>query len=238
VSPSGELSTLHSFVERTPDPYCVVGRRSEGTTARDAGARRSLGRFFQSCAELEAASVGAFLSFARELAAHGAPAELSWRARQAALDEVRHARRVARLARRFGGRPRFAPATSAPPRSLEATLIDNAVEGCVRETYAALVARHQGLCAGNAHVRREYAQIARDEARHASLSWDAARWGESRLPAPARARIARARAQAASELIAQLRDASRTPIDRDAGLPTPARGARMAERLERHLWRR
>jgi rubrerythrin len=48
--------------------------------------------------------------------------------------------------------------------------LDNAVEGCVRESYAALLAAHQQHAARDPQVRRTYARIARDEARHALFS--------------------------------------------------------------------
>jgi hypothetical protein len=47
-------------------------------------------------AQLEAASIVAFDRLARELDAHGAPAELVAEARRAKTDEVRHARTLFR----------------------------------------------------------------------------------------------------------------------------------------------
>src|SRR5207302_2062069 len=111
--------------------------------ARMAAVPSLLGSYFASAAHLEAASVHAFRRLRCELAAHRAPARLLRSARRAQRDEVRHARLMARMARRFGGAP--VPARVAPigPRALDEIAIENAVEGCVRETFGALVASFQ-----------------------------------------------------------------------------------------------
>jgi len=179
LEPSGQLSLLDSFVELEPDPNCVVGRRPEGfgSSAR----RSSLGQFFAGCAELEAASVPAFVRLGRELVAHGAPRALVRRARLAAAEEVRHAQIVGALARRFGVTPRWPRVPVGCVRPLEHVARENAMEGCVRETYGALVARYQAVHAREAVIRNVYGRIAVDEARHAGLSWDVARWADRRL---------------------------------------------------------
>lgn len=238
VDAEGTIASLDRFVELTPDPYCVVGRRPALSRARERSSRRrSLASFFSHCAELEAASVAAFVELSGELEAHGAPRALRVRARSAALDEVRHARSVARLARAFGGRPRRAPFAPTRPRALEAVALDNAVEGCVRETYGALVGHHVRARAELPAVARTYGPIARDETRHAQLSWDIACWAEARLGVAARARVRRARHAEAEALVERLRSAQPTAIDEDAGLPAPDVGVRMAEHLQAGIWR-
>jgi hypothetical protein len=156
VGVDGALSRLDSFVERAPDPYCIVGRRPEGLreSADELGA--SLGAFFARSAALEAASVPAFLRLGRELRSHGAPRSLVARARAAARDEVRHARAVAELALVFGGQTPLWSAAPGTLRELEAVATENAIEGCVRETYGALVALHQQQCARDARVGAVY----------------------------------------------------------------------------------
>ena len=52
-------------------------------------------------------------------------------------------------------------------RELEAIAIENAVEGCVRESFGALLATWQAKTAGDARVRAAMKRIARDETRHA-----------------------------------------------------------------------
>lgn len=99
------------------------------------------GAYFATLARLEAASVPAFLALRRELRAHRAPAPLLRAAARAAADEVRHARAMTALARRFGARVfNPPPPPPAPPRPLLDVAAENAREGCVRETYGAALA--------------------------------------------------------------------------------------------------
>jgi hypothetical protein len=237
ASADGALEERDVFVERTADPYCVVGRRPRGLVQRGSGGRAGLGGFFAGCAELEAASVYAFLTLAEELALHSAPSGLVLRALQAARDEVGHAQSAARLSRRWGGCPRLPKVLRRHTRSLEQSAIENAMEGCVRETYGALTAVHQARRSTEHAVRRAYATIARDETRHAALAWDVARWAERRLSAPARGRVADARRGAAEELQRELRGAQPLPVDAAAGLPSPLVGGALAEHLMQTLWR-
>src|SRR5262249_35145843 len=135
-----------------------------------------------------------------ELRAHGAPAPLLAQVARAARDEVRHARATARLARRYGGHPQR-PAI-APPRlrSLEAIALENAVEGGVNETYAALEAQWLAEHAQDPEIARTMGAIALDEARHAALSWQVAAWVDAQLRPAARARVKQARQQAVERL--------------------------------------
>jgi hypothetical protein len=236
VNTAGEMVHLDGVTEREADPNCVVGRRPAGLIARRA-AGRSVGAHFARSAELEAASVPAFETLERELLAHGAPASFAARARLAARDEVMHARDVARLARKLGGRPckpRVVPLAAA--RSLEAIALENAIEGCVRETYGALVARHQAARARLPAVRRLYARIGVDETRHAALAWDIARWVESRIGAAARRRVR----SATRDAVLALHESAREPVSPAladiAGLPTANSAAAMLGALQQTLW--
>jgi hypothetical protein len=236
VDPGGGVSRLESVKERDPTPMCVPGRRPEGFPSR-ALSGGSLGAFFAHSAELEAASVPAFVRLASELEAHGAPRSLMRRALGAARDEVRHAGAVATLAWTWGGRPCLPRWPVGSVRSLERIALENAVEGCVHETYAALVAHHQAARALSSRIAAEYSAIARDEARHAALAWDVARWAEPRLSGRARRRVATARFAAALELQRTLAHSAQRPFDAVAGLPGAARGHELARELHSKLWR-
>jgi len=93
-------------------------------------------------------------------------------------------------------------------RSLEEVVRENVVEGCVRETYAALVAEHQSRTASHLPLRRAMKRIARDESRHAALAWSVHEWAMPRLDRRARARITGARAAAERELVATVANVS------------------------------
>lgn len=236
VDPDGQLTTLDRFVEREPEPGCVIGRRPEGLVEPATPLRASLGEFFSRSAALEATSVPAFFRLVRELLAQGAPLRLVSRSLASARDEVRHAREVGRLARAFGGAVRSERVPVGSTRNLEAVALENAVEGCVRETYGALVAEHQARRAGDARIRAAYSRIAQDETRHAALSWQIARWAEARLAPASRRRVDAARSAAAAALGREVRASAPSPIDGVAGLPSPDVGAELADQLQRSLW--
>jgi hypothetical protein len=92
--------------------------------------------------------------------------------------------------------PRFGRVTRVKPRALEAIAIENAIEGCVRETFGALVAAWQAREARDPVVRAVMKRIARDETNHASLGWAIDTWARTRLDRAARRRVDAARAVA------------------------------------------
>jgi hypothetical protein len=219
------------------DVGCGSGRRPAGL--RPCQPRRALSAVagtLARMANLEAASVEAFGRLARELEAHGAPAAVVVRARRAQRDEVAHARVMTALAERAGSSVPPARARARRERTLEAIAIENAVEGCVRETYGAAVAVVQAMTAGDPSVRRAMETIAHDELRHADLSWTVAEWLAGKLDERARACVRRARDAAAREL---LESASREPprdVAEALGLPAAHHARAIARELRAALW--
>jgi len=215
--------------------YLCTGRRPEALAASDwAPGQSEVAGYLARAAHLEAASVPAFEQLAEELGEHAAPAGLVARARRAARDEVRHARVMAALARRFGGTA--APAVVGPRRArpLEALALENAVEGCVRETFGAVTATWQARAAGDARVRAVMARIATDETRHAELALAIAGWVEPRLDDAARARVTNARRAAADGLAHELRGEPPAALA-VLGLPGPAVAASLLASMRRDL---
>jgi len=238
VEPDGRIEVLDEVTN--PDTGACIGRRPAGLRAERRGkpARCSeLGAYFARVARLEAASVDAFQILAEELAAHGAPARLVRACERAAADEVRHAEVTARLARRHGARPRAPRVVRGPVRSLVEIALENAVEGCVRETYGALEGLHQAAMAADPEVRAAMQRIARDESRHGALSWSIGEWLETRLTSEERRRVRAARDQEVDALTARV--AATQPsaaLVQSAGLPDAARAAKMAAELRKTLW--
>lgn len=166
-------------------PPGLVGLSSPGS---------SIGSVLAAAAEFEAASVHAFWQLAGELEAHGLPGD---GAREAAYDEVRHARDTTRLALSRGWLPplpRVMPL--AEPRSLEAIAIDNAYEGCGRELLGSVINAWQAEHAGDPQVRALMREIAPDEAQHAAFSVALAETLMPRLPVAARYRVREAQHRA------------------------------------------
>jgi hypothetical protein len=215
---------------------CVGGRCPEGLAPSvPRGAADPLGAWLAANAHLEAASIDAFEILATELGAHRAPPAFIQAARAAIADERRHADTVGRLATSRGAAPPAVQVSRGPVRNLETIARENAVEGCVRETYAALLAFRQALAATDPAIRRAMGGIARDEARHAALAWAVDGWSQPLLAPAARRRVREARHEAIEALVnAPL--AGLSPEDRArAGLPDDDDAVRMAGELGARL---
>jgi hypothetical protein len=181
---------------------CTPGRRPPNLLARRGTETRSAGlaRYFAGAARLEAASVDAFEQLAEELRVFGAPRALREAARRAADDEVRHARITSALAERFGARPEQQRLSRCKLRGRAEVALDNALEGCVSETYSAYLATVQARLATRDLMGAGLLQIARDETRHAAFSWQLAAWLEPGLDAQVRRRISARRLGALTAL--------------------------------------
>jgi hypothetical protein len=144
---------------------------------------------------------------------------------------------MARLARRHGGRyvrPRVAEVAA---RSLETIAEENAVEGCARETFGALLATWQAAHVDDRELADTLSEIASDETRHAALSWAIARWSLTQLDASACARMDAAWSEALAEVAAggDAAGENGAGVAGVAGLPSRAERERMASEL-RGLW--
>jgi hypothetical protein len=216
---------------------CGTGRRPEGLHAATKPASGTrVGLLLAQMAHLERASVAAFEVLSRELEAHDAPRGLRARAKRAARDEVRHARVLGALARREEARVPRVRIRPRGPRDLEAVAMENAVEGCVRETFGAAVAMLQAKNAVDDEVRAAMLRIAEDEARHAELSWDVAAWLELHLDAAARKRVADAKRGAVADLARDIALAPPPCVAQSLGLPTVPQAAQIFEELRQQLW--
>jgi hypothetical protein len=216
---------------------CLIGGRRPPRFRADPSlrARPDLGGHFASLACLEAASVPAFRRMVGELRALGAPRTLVRAAAKASRDEARHARMTTRLSRKFGAHPPSPRLARAPNRSLEALAHDNEIEGCVRETFAAIVLEIQASRARDADVSRVFAQLSRDESHHAALSFAIARWARGRLSPTAVARLDRARLREIDRLDAAIGQAPKILAD-VAGLPSIAQQRGLVRSLRATLW--
>jgi hypothetical protein len=221
------------------DLFVGGGRRAGARPGRRRQGRAwdPVGAYFARMAFEEAASVTAFRRLRAELEAHGAPTSLVDRAARSERDETRHARTMARTARRCGATPARVSrsARRRVPRSLEAVARENAAEGCVRETFGALLAAWQASHARAPATRRLMTQIAADEMRHAALAWAVAEWAEERLDAPSRNRVRSARMRALYSLGREIERPVDAALVRVVGLPTPREAKALLRALEARL---
>jgi hypothetical protein len=215
---------------------CTGGRRPYGFDVERFD-ERSVGAYLARQSALEAASVPAFEQLAQRLSALGAPAEFVERALDAAVDEVAHAAAMKSLAAREQAKvPAFAQRPQGEP-SLEELATDNAVEGCVRETFAALLAVHQREHGTDPSIREAFSTIADDETRHAELSRDVHRWALALLADRERTRVEAAMRAAIDEL--RIECAAPCLAERERarlGLPDERGMLAMIAQLDRALW--
>jgi len=211
-------------------------RRPPGLAAeKPSGARNALGDYLAREARVLLASAEAFCSLSDALFAAGAPCALTGRAACAASDRTRHAELVTRLASRYGGRPGRLRIAKAKPQTLLDIALDNAAEGCVRDTYAALLASWQSEHARSRSISNVMATIARDVMRHAALAWALSDWVVPQLSRRDQARVQRARLDAVARLERSVRERDPSLIRR-AGLPTRVEQRALIAELRRMLW--
>ena len=142
--------------------------------------RLHLAQLWARSGQSEHASVAAFAKLILDLMAFGAPSHLIESAQQAMSDEIRHAKQCFSLMRPLRTNkckpgPLEHLQQIAPP-NLDRLLRGLILDGCVNETVAASLASHEGEAARFPEVRQILVGIARDEQRHAALSWQIVRW--------------------------------------------------------------
>jgi len=215
--------------------YCAdtpCGRLPAGLRSRpgDRVQCSPVAAYLARAARLEGAAVFAFRALERELVAHGAPESLVSRAKQAQGDETRHHAAMAGLAGRFGASVLPVQVEEVPIRSLVEIAVENAVEGCVRETWGAAVAAYQGEAARDRSVRRAMRSIAVDEAEHALLGWNVDAWARRRLSRADGAKVDAALAASRDHLLQGANAVA--PVLRDlCGLPDAAASSRLLAAL-------
>lgn len=214
-----------------------TGRRPAGLVAQAPPSGSEIATYLEEAAYLEAASVDAFSTLEEELVHHGAPRSLVRAAARAAKDEVRHARMMRRLARRHDAVCRRPQVTRRRIRGLLEMAVENAVEGCVRETFGAALAVRQSLVAGDESMRSAMKSIARDETRHARLAWRVGAWLERKLTGEERRHVAEARGAAVAQLACELAGGTSPSMAHFAGLPAAVDALQMLAQMREALWR-
>ena len=170
-----------------------------------------VGTWLADAAHAESVSWMALRAVERELLAHDAPEPLARGARRIAAAALHNAAVLESMALRWGVRPRQPKVVSIAVRPLDALAAENAGQGCVRETWAALEAQYQSLYARDPVIRRTMRRIATDGLRHAEFSWSVDSWVAT--PRTAGSRPCRPSASAGG------RRRARSPVRRARALP-------------------
>jgi hypothetical protein len=234
-SPSSSLSLFGDALISQP----CSDRRPAGLSEHRPVASNPSVRYLERQAYLEAAASEAFERFACELISFGAPAKFVDEAMRFRADEARHHERVVALGRGLD------PAFSCPPpqaplakrRSLYAFAFENAVEGCVRETWGALLARYQAKHAPDEAMRAAFACIALDERRHAELAWSVHEWLSLHLSGVGRQEMRDTMASAVLYVLDEYEADGLSPeVRAQLGLPSPDEARSMLLKLRQALF--
>jgi hypothetical protein len=192
------------YCEYVDRPVCIGGRRHASARPVSPVGDDIVMAWLQGTAQAETNSVKAFVALARELEHHRAPASLVARCREAACDEVGHARAIGALLLARGGAPAPLQFADVPQRSLVEIAVENAVEGCVMEVWASAVAHWQASHAADDAIRRLMGPIAADEARHGDLALEIHEWAMTQLDDDERDAVRNAVHEAVAGLLADL----------------------------------
>ena len=215
----------------------VEGRRPEDFFAPEPKEGACpLGDYCARAAYHDSASASAFLRLARELEEHGAPASLVDGCQAAHLAELRHAQSFGELAEDYGVVAEAPPSTIVSIRPIVAVALENVVEGLVRETYGAVVARHRARSAGNPRIRQVMTTIARDEHVHARLARDIASWFATNLTELENVWVDNAMRHAARSLSREVDVDVEADLSWDAGLPSRRDAVGICAGLFERIW--
>jgi hypothetical protein len=147
----------------------------------NAEQRKALADMWTEAGLAEHASIASFAKNALDLMALGAPRRLVEEAQRAGLDEVRHASACFTMASAYGAQP-IGPGRLPLPDALPIThdlkelAVATALEACLNETLAVIVAGEQREQANDPSVRLALKKIIDDETRHAAFAWLTVRW--------------------------------------------------------------
>jgi hypothetical protein len=181
---------------------------SEALSTLPADVREALADHYTTEAAYEHASIAAFARVSLALLAVGAPAELVADTHSAALDEIRHAEAMYRVASACRGERVGPSALSLEGATLQSSIVELAreafLEGCVGEVAAALVLREEAARASDAATGTLLESLAGDEERHAELAWRTVAWALAQDPVSIDRALAESRAALEHELASEL----------------------------------
>jgi hypothetical protein len=252
VVPGGQYPTpstlLSCDVEYTAvhSPYTcprpVPGRLPNGLQlSHEQAATQSsvnvLGQYLADMTAMETAAITAFYYLSLELKAYDAPAELIARAQQAILEETRHSEMAALLAASFDADMPEVMVDDFCLRSLYEIALENAVEGCVNETFAAACGLWQSEYAQLDVFRKVISHITEEEMGHAELSWKIHQWIMPQLSEVQQEQIRIAQAKAVDSLVSDFKQESNPVLQQAFGLPTKDDASRLFMQLKNSVWR-
>ena len=228
----------------------VAGRRPAGLLEREVTAEfpvqevdtvqpsefEQAGAFFAELAYLEKAAVTAFVYLAMELEHYGAPDELIQLAKQGVKEELEHVELMKMLAKIYGAEPQKVAVEPFRLRPLVEIAEENAREGCIRETFGALLAMWQARHAEEEAVRRVMERISYEESLHGALSWKIDEWIQSKLTSDEKKRCQQAHQEALTIIQQELQQEQNPALIRYCGFPNREQSNLLYQQLKAELW--
>jgi hypothetical protein len=215
----------------------VEGRRPEGLTDPEPDSESVLGDYFARAAYLQSGSANAFARLGRELENHGAPSHLVEGCDRARAAELRHADACASLADDYGAIAiTLQEEHEFLVRPLVAVALEDVVEGFVRVTYGAVVARCRARSAGNPRLRRVMRDIAVDERGHAQLASQITSWLNGAMDETEVAWIDRAMRHAVASLLHEIDVERHVDLSWQLGLPSRRDAVAIWSGLSQRIW--
>jgi hypothetical protein len=214
----------------------MPGRMPAGLHIHDYETSSALGNYFAQMTAMESAAVTAFRYLVRELEAYQAPAELIRLARAAIGEEINHAKLAGMLAKAYAAPIPRIEVEDFQLRSLYEIALENAIEGCVNETFAAACGMWQQERAEHETFRAVIGCVTEEECRHAALSWAIHDWAMPQLTLAEQAYIRQAQTEAVDILAHNFLQEEHPVVRRAVGLPETADAARLFQQLRTDLW--
>lgn len=219
-------------------PRPVPGRMPNGlrTDAAEQSAQNSIAEYLANMRAMEAAAVTAFKYLTRELEAYGAPQALIDRAKQAVTEEQRHAEMADLLAAAHQAELVNVAVDDFVLRSLYEIALENAIEGCVNETFAAACGIWQSEHAELPAFKEVIAHITDEEMGHAALSWEIHEWLMPQLSLAQQHQIRESQSLAIDELINNFRQKGDPAQQFAFGLPDEQAAGYIFAQLQNSVW--
>lgn len=220
-----------------PPPLPVVGRIPAGAYIQEQPDKTSvLGMYFSNMAAMETAAVTAFRYLTRELEAYQAPDELVRMARAAIDEEIDHAEMAGLLSQAYATPVPEVRVDDFQLRSLFEIALENAVEGCVNETFAAACGIWQHEHAEHEAFRAVMGRVAEEESGHAELSWGIHSWIMQQLTEAQQQHIRQAQRETVAALESSFKVENDVVLRQAVGLPGVEDAARLFQELRGQLW--
>lgn len=222
-----------------PKPVPIGGRMPAGAHIQTQEANEIpsvLGAYFSDMAAMETAAVTAFRYLTRELEAYQAPDELIQMARLAVDEEIDHAEMAGLLSQAYRTPVPEIKVDDFQLRSLFEIALENAVEGCVNETFAAACGIWQHEHAEHEAFRAVMGRVAEEESGHADLSWKIHHWVMPQLSKVEQQHIYQAQQEAVAGLENSFKVENDQVLRLAVGLPDVADAARLIRELRGQLW--